>query len=144
MVLRDNYFGSFTHFQTLSEYLEKRQRGVPIGDPIALKYRRGKVRQCEILISSIVINDLVKSNMLQIEVTLRAESSKILLPPSLIGDTTQSVIGVATPAQRENLNSLVLKAPEIQLVLRSHDHYMGTFFQFRRITVDADFRYRCY
>jgi hypothetical protein len=43
MVLRNNYLGSFTHFSTLSEYLEKRDKGLPIGDPIALKYRKGKV-----------------------------------------------------------------------------------------------------
>ena len=43
MALKDNYFGSFTHFQTLSEYLDKRKRGEPIGDPILLKYRAGKV-----------------------------------------------------------------------------------------------------
>jgi hypothetical protein len=43
MVLRDNYFGSFTHFSTLNEYLEKRKKGLPVGDPIAQKYRPGKV-----------------------------------------------------------------------------------------------------
>lgn len=43
MVLRDNYFGSFTHFSTLSEYLERRKKGLPIGDPILLKYREGSV-----------------------------------------------------------------------------------------------------
>jgi hypothetical protein len=45
MVLRDNYLGSFTHFQTLYEYLEKRKEKLPPGDPIWLKYRPGKVRQ---------------------------------------------------------------------------------------------------
>ena len=43
MVLRDNYFGSFTHFSTLYEYLDKRKRNLPHGDPILLKYREGKV-----------------------------------------------------------------------------------------------------
>jgi hypothetical protein len=45
MVLRDNYLGSFTHFQTLYEYLEKQKEKLPLGDPIWLKYRPGKVRQ---------------------------------------------------------------------------------------------------
>lgn len=43
MVLRDNYFGSFTHFCTLFEYLEKRRKGQQVGDPIELQYRPGKV-----------------------------------------------------------------------------------------------------
>lgn len=43
MVLRDNYLGSFTHFQTLYEYLEKPKQNLPPGDPICLKYRQGKV-----------------------------------------------------------------------------------------------------
>jgi hypothetical protein len=44
MVLRENYFGSFTQFQILSEYLEKRKDNFPIGDPLKFKYRPGKVR----------------------------------------------------------------------------------------------------
>lgn len=43
MVFRDNYFGSFTQFCTLSEYIQKRDRGLPIGDPTEFKYRPGKV-----------------------------------------------------------------------------------------------------
>lgn len=42
MVLRDNYFGSFTHFSTLTEYLEKRSRG-EVGDPVEKKWRPEKV-----------------------------------------------------------------------------------------------------
>lgn len=44
MILRDNYFGSFTHFSTLTEYLSKRNRGDPLGDPMYLQYREGQVR----------------------------------------------------------------------------------------------------
>lgn len=47
MVLRDNYLGSFTHFQTLYEYLDKRRRNLPVGDPLILKYRPGHVRLLE-------------------------------------------------------------------------------------------------
>lgn len=43
MVLRDNYFGSFTQFSTLYEYIQKKDRGLPIGDPTEFKYRPGKV-----------------------------------------------------------------------------------------------------
>lgn len=44
MVLRDNYLGSFTNFSTLYEYLDRRRRKIPVGDPIEMKYREGKVR----------------------------------------------------------------------------------------------------
>lgn len=43
MVLRENYLGSFTHFSTLYEYLDKRARGLPLGDPVDVKYRPGTV-----------------------------------------------------------------------------------------------------
>lgn len=43
MILRNNYFGSFTHFSTLYEYLEKRRLGQPLGDPVDLQYREGSV-----------------------------------------------------------------------------------------------------
>jgi len=42
MVLRENYFGTFTHFTTLVEYLDKRANG-QVGDPVEQKYRAGKV-----------------------------------------------------------------------------------------------------
>lgn len=43
MVVRDNYLGSFTSFSTLYEYLDRRKRNVPVGDPVIMKYRQGKV-----------------------------------------------------------------------------------------------------
>jgi hypothetical protein len=45
MILRNNYFGSFTHFSTLYEYLEKRKQGLPLGDPVDLQYREGSVSE---------------------------------------------------------------------------------------------------
>lgn len=42
MVLRENYFGTFTHFTILVEYLNKRAKG-QVGDPVEQKYRAGKV-----------------------------------------------------------------------------------------------------
>lgn len=44
MILKDNYFGSFTQFSTLYEYLNKKEKGMPLGDPVVQKYRKGKVR----------------------------------------------------------------------------------------------------
>jgi hypothetical protein len=43
MVLRDNYLGGFTHYQTLSEFLDKLKRNRPVGDPMELQYRPGSV-----------------------------------------------------------------------------------------------------
>jgi len=42
MVLRENYFGTFTHFTTLVEYLDKHANS-QVGDPVEQKYRAGKV-----------------------------------------------------------------------------------------------------
>jgi len=52
MVMRENYFGSFTNFSTLYEYLERRRCGLPIGDPLELKYRPGKVSVFSFIVNS--------------------------------------------------------------------------------------------
>ncbi|PPQ67263.1 hypothetical protein CVT25_005847 [Psilocybe cyanescens] len=114
MVLRDNYLGSFTHFQTLSEYLDKRNENTPVGDPVVQKYRPGK------------------ANMLQVELSLHADGSKVLLPIELIGDTTQKMAEPA-PAE-EDSNYLTLQIPEIQLQLRLHDYYMEMSLNLETIT----------
>lgn len=44
MVMRENYFGTFTNFSTLFEYLDKRRQELPVGDPVDSKYRKGKVK----------------------------------------------------------------------------------------------------
>lgn len=41
--LKDNYFGGFTRFSTVQEYIDKRSQG-SVGDPVVAKYRKGKVR----------------------------------------------------------------------------------------------------
>ncbi|KAF9475774.1 hypothetical protein BDN70DRAFT_996181 [Pholiota conissans] len=106
MVLRDNFLGSFTHFQTLAEYLDKRTRKLPIGDPVQLKYRPGK------------------ANMFEVALMLRATGIKVTLPMVLIGpsNNTQSIPGAnLTP---EICNQVILKCPDIQLQLRMHDYCM--------------------
>lgn len=49
MILRNNYFGSFTHFSTLFEYLTKRRQKQPLGDPVDLQYREGGVSKADLL-----------------------------------------------------------------------------------------------
>ncbi|KAF9529375.1 hypothetical protein CPB83DRAFT_789894 [Crepidotus variabilis] len=110
MVLKDNYFGSFTHFQTLSEYLDKRKNNLPVGDPLKLKYRPGK------------------SNMLQVTILLRAERASILLPTHLIGTSSYRLDDAETLS-----NAVTLSVPEIQLQLRLHDYYMEMSLNIDRI-----------
>lgn len=137
MVLRDNYLGSFTHFQTLSEYLDKRNENTPVGDPVVQKYRPGKV--CWYFVSLRCVHPSwsnFKANMLQVELSLHADGSKVLLPIELIGDTTQKMAEPA-PAE-EDSNYLTLQIPEIQLQLRLHDYYMGLLNQWYSLYENSD------
>ncbi|CAA7261639.1 unnamed protein product [Cyclocybe aegerita] len=94
MVLRDNYLGSFTHFQTLSEYLGKRKQNQPVGDPIGLKYRPGK------------------SNMLQTQILLHADQAVLLMPTTLVGCAGSTG------------HDITFAIPDIRLQFRMHDYYM--------------------
>ncbi|KAF9465079.1 hypothetical protein BDZ94DRAFT_1351083 [Collybia nuda] len=100
MVLRDNYLGSFTHFSTLYEYLEKKKRGLPIGDPLIVKYREGK------------------SNVLQVEILLALERGTIVLPVGLPGYESRRFKDNGIGA------CIIAKFPELQLQFRLHDYYM--------------------
>ncbi|KAG9009804.1 hypothetical protein FRB93_005075 [Tulasnella sp. JGI-2019a] len=53
--LKDNYFGRFTHFSTVQEYMEKQSQG-SIGDPIIAKYRKGKSNMFEVTFSLDMVN----------------------------------------------------------------------------------------
>ncbi|KAF9241526.1 hypothetical protein BU15DRAFT_87119 [Melanogaster broomeanus] len=101
MVLRDNYFGSFTHFSTLTEFLDKHNRG-EVGDPIEKKWRPEK------------------SNMLQVEISLMIQHGSLLLPAGLPGYEKYS--SMTDP--NDVGTSLLLKFPELQLDFRLHDCFM--------------------
>ncbi len=58
MIIKDNYFGSFTHFSTLYEYLERKGRGLPPGDPVMDKYRKGHVSGFQLVFMYIVSSGL--------------------------------------------------------------------------------------
>jgi hypothetical protein len=126
MVMRDNYLGSFTHFSTLLEYLDKRKRGI-LGDPLALKYREGKVsaRFRSLKCFAIATNDVLgqQSNVLQVEITVAVENGLMLLPAGLPGYETSNVerepddAGVGT--------CVMLRMPAIQLHFRMNDYFMG-------------------
>jgi hypothetical protein len=106
MVLRDNYFGSFTHFSTLNEYLEKRRRHLPVGDPVDMQYRPGQ------------------SNSLQVEIQVEVTHGLVVLPVGLPGyepiNTTR-----ATSAELALGACLVLSIPRLGTQLRTHEEFMG-------------------
>ncbi|KAH9171981.1 hypothetical protein EDB89DRAFT_2174254 [Lactarius sanguifluus] len=102
MIFQQNYFGTFTHFSTLGEYLQKRGEG-QIGDPINLTYRPGM------------------SNQMQVEVQLGIHHSLIVLPVGLPGYETYSPIPGQSPQDVSLGGCVVLSVPEIELQLRSHN-----------------------
>ncbi|KAI0829807.1 hypothetical protein BC628DRAFT_1477689 [Trametes gibbosa] len=104
MVLRDNYFGAFTHFSTLTEYLSKRGSGQPLGDPILLQYREAQ------------------SNAMQVILTLEVDNGLIVLPAGYPGYEKFCSEERASP---EDLGPcLLLSLPKLQLHLRTNDFYM--------------------
>ncbi|EAU91786.1 hypothetical protein CC1G_04554 [Coprinopsis cinerea okayama7 len=109
MVIKDNYFGSFTHFSTLNEYLGKRDsQDQPVGDPIKLKYREGK------------------HNMLQVELSLDVDRGTAVLPSGLLGYRTSSfnMLTDSSTATEPSGSALMLAFPRLQVYLRLHDYFM--------------------
>ncbi|KAI0663325.1 hypothetical protein C8Q70DRAFT_1102776 [Cubamyces menziesii] len=105
MILRDNYFGSFTHFSTLTEYLEKRKRGQPLGDPINLSYREGQ------------------SNAMQVTLGLEVDNGLMILPAGYHGYEKYNQEHAQNSP--EDLGPcLMLSLPMLQLQLRTNDYYM--------------------
>ncbi|OSD07084.1 hypothetical protein PYCCODRAFT_793525 [Trametes coccinea BRFM310] len=105
MILRDNYFGSFTHFSTLNEYLDKRRSGQPLGDPIHLQYREGS------------------SNAMQVTLGLDVDNGLIVLPAGHPG--YEKYNDDQPRASSEDLGPcLMLSLPQLQLQLRTNDYYM--------------------
>ncbi|KAK7053326.1 Macrophage colony-stimulating factor 1 receptor [Paramarasmius palmivorus] len=102
MILRDNLFGSFTHFSTLYEYLERRERGLTPGDPVQQKYREGK------------------ANMMQVEMSVNLLNGMTVLPAGLPGYEISHTNSESTTIG----HCIVLTFPELQVQLRTHDHYM--------------------
>ncbi|KAF8893814.1 hypothetical protein BD779DRAFT_1669348 [Infundibulicybe gibba] len=102
MIIRDNYFGSFTHFSTLYEYLDRRARNLPVGDPILLKYRKGK------------------ANMMEVTISLFAQNCTVLFPAGLSGVEKPNSTELGTQIGA----CIVLTFPELQLQFRMHDYFM--------------------
>lgn len=105
MVLKDNYFGSFTHYSTLAEFLEKQSSGEPLGDPVVKKYREGQ------------------SNMLEVEMAVIIEDSMIVVPCALHSYARPGHLAEDNAAGMMG-PTLVLHLPQLQLHFRMNDFYM--------------------
>ncbi|KAI6157760.1 hypothetical protein BKA82DRAFT_130576 [Pisolithus tinctorius] len=129
LVLRDNYFGSFTHFSTLVEYLDKHRKG-EVGDPIEKKYRPGQ------------------SNPLQVIISLMLHNGTLLLPAALPGYEKYGDTAITTDDVGA---SLLLGFSELQLDFRLHDYFMDMSLNVGEIKgcvlevfpEDAFFRHEC-
>ncbi|KAJ7072266.1 hypothetical protein C8F01DRAFT_1205872 [Mycena amicta] len=104
MILQTNYFGSFTTFSTLYEYLEKRKRGLQ-GDPVLQQYREGQ------------------RNMLEVDLDVDLQNGMLVLPAGLPGyEGSQSL---RDQTMSGDIGScLVVDVPELQVHFRLHDFYM--------------------
>ncbi|KAI0762082.1 hypothetical protein BD413DRAFT_680921 [Trametes elegans] len=123
MILRDNYFGSFTHFSTLTEYLNKRKDDQPLGDPIHLQYREGQ------------------SNAMQVVLGLEVDNGLMVLPAGYPGYEQYS--SEQAQSEPEDLGPcLMLSLPELQLHLRTNDYYMEMSLNID--TVTGRIRDNCY
>ncbi|KAF9268932.1 hypothetical protein L218DRAFT_892586 [Marasmius fiardii PR-910] len=106
MIVRENYLGSFTHFSTLYEYLERRDRGLPPGDPVNQKYREGK------------------ANMLHVDLRVQVQNGTTLLPAGLPGHELSRHAPDAPESFSKLGPSIAMNFPELQVQLRVHDHGM--------------------
>ncbi|KAI9507443.1 hypothetical protein F5148DRAFT_1205043 [Russula earlei] len=102
MIFQQNYFGNFTHFSTLQEYLQKRSQG-QIGDPIDLKYRPGM------------------SNQIQVELQLSINRSLTVLPVGLPGYEMYCPLPGQSPEDVQLGRCIVLSVSESDVQLRSHN-----------------------
>ncbi|KIY46774.1 hypothetical protein FISHEDRAFT_46624 [Fistulina hepatica ATCC 64428] len=98
MVFKDNYFGTFTHFSTLHEFLEKLKMNKPIGDPVVEKYRPGR------------------NNMMEVEMSVVIEEGLVLLPCALYAYERKPGVDIG--------DCLALRLPELQVHFRMHDFFM--------------------
>ncbi|KAJ7462379.1 hypothetical protein B0H11DRAFT_1923358 [Mycena galericulata] len=117
MILQNNYFGSFTTFSTLFEHLEKRKKGLPVGDPVVQQYRKGKV-----------------------EVDLDLQGGLMVIPAGLPGYEGSGPF--RDEASNAGIGScLLLDIPELQVHFRLHDFFMELSLNISTVTgcIESDF-----
>ncbi|KAJ7901907.1 hypothetical protein B0H14DRAFT_3080144 [Mycena olivaceomarginata] len=120
MILQTNYFGSFTTFSTLFEYLEKRKKGMQ-GDPVLQQYRKGQ------------------SNKLQVELDVDLQNGLMVIPAGLPG--YESSVRAESLHNAGIGSCVLLDIPELQVHLRLHDFFMELSLNIGTITgcIEADF-----
>jgi hypothetical protein len=124
MILQNNYFGSFTTFSTLFEYLDKRKKGLPVGDPVMQQYRKGQVSYTSCA-GFYVPNPYFQSNMLQVEVDVDLQNGLMVYPAGLPGYEGSGSFRDDAPHNPGIGSCLLLDIPELQVHFRLHDFFMG-------------------
>ncbi|KAJ6586994.1 hypothetical protein DFH09DRAFT_241649 [Mycena vulgaris] len=123
LILQNNYFGSFTTFSTLFEYLEKRKKGLPSGDPVLQQYRKGQ------------------SNMLQVEVDVDLQNGMMVVPAGLPGYEASGSLHDEALHNPGIGSCLLLDIPELQVHFRLHDFFMELSLNISTVTgcIESDF-----
>ncbi|KZV70698.1 hypothetical protein PENSPDRAFT_752360 [Peniophora sp. CONT] len=114
MILQENYFGSFTHFTTIHEYLDRRDAG-HVGDPVVEKYREGS------------------SNMMQVELEVTLDKCLMYLPAGIVGFETCNPDKGQLIQDIDLGGAVVLSIPELQIVLNVHEYGMEVALNFGTI-----------
>ena len=118
------YFAPIRDEATLTEYLNKRKSGQPLGDPILLQYRENQVRSSFVLRFRVSDHIVSQSNAMQVTMGLEVVNGLMVLPAGFPGYEKFSVEHAHTSP--EDLGPcLLLSLPSLQLHLRTNDYYMG-------------------
>ncbi|KAI5121559.1 hypothetical protein M0805_000740 [Coniferiporia weirii] len=110
MVLRENYLGGFTQYSTTREYLGKYEKGVPVGDPLGLKYRPGK------------------NNVFHVDLALTVQNGSVAIPASLLGFERRQTPETVEAHGVDMGRCAFIAVPGLQLQLRLHDYLMDFSF----------------
>ncbi|KLO15399.1 hypothetical protein SCHPADRAFT_995885 [Schizopora paradoxa] len=103
MVLRENYFGSFTQYTITREYLAKLASAAPPGDPFEMKYRKGK------------------NNAFQVQLSAHVSDGVMCVPAGLPGFEKCTGTNKDEPDDFGPGSSTLLFVPELLVQLRSND-----------------------
>lgn len=131
MSVRENYFGNFTHFSTLDEYVYKREHDVLVGDPVESKWKEGRVCIICCFLSFLSHNTFpfLKSNAFEVTLDLLFNRTAVVLPAGLTGYEYSLDPSSDRTSSNETYHglgtSVLLLQQEFQVYLRTHDFSMG-------------------
>ena len=134
MIIRENYFGMFTNFSTLGEYIRKRKDG-RVGDDVVYKYREGKVNPLGRLCSE--LHWCHQANVFEVLLDVTVKNGLLVLPAGIPGyevieNSRHRNVPLESidPAPGLRL-TLLASFDELQLLLRTHDYFMGMSYRIR-------------